>query len=61
MAEDGWNTRDPERVSLAYTVDGPTIGGSAGVNLSRIGSISVGGHPNCSIKKSGLGLMRCVS
>jgi len=21
MAEDGWNTRDPERVSLAYTVD----------------------------------------
>ncbi len=21
MAEDGWNTRDPERVSLAYTPD----------------------------------------
>ena len=21
LAEDGWNTRDPERVSLAYTVD----------------------------------------
>ena len=21
MAEDGWNTRDPERVALAYTVD----------------------------------------
>ncbi len=21
MAEDAWNTRDPERVSLAYTVD----------------------------------------
>jgi nuclear transport factor 2 (NTF2) superfamily protein len=21
MAEDGWNTRDPERVSLAYTID----------------------------------------
>jgi nuclear transport factor 2 (NTF2) superfamily protein len=21
MAEDGWNTRDPQRVSLAYTVD----------------------------------------
>ncbi len=21
MAEDGWNTRDPEKVSLAYTVD----------------------------------------
>ena len=21
MAEDGWNARDPERVSLAYTVD----------------------------------------
>ena len=21
MAEDGWNSRDPERVSLAYTVD----------------------------------------
>jgi nuclear transport factor 2 (NTF2) superfamily protein len=21
MAEDGWNTRDPERVSLAYTLD----------------------------------------
>jgi nuclear transport factor 2 (NTF2) superfamily protein len=21
MAEDGWNTRDPERVSMAYTVD----------------------------------------
>lgn len=21
LAEDGWNTRDPERVSLAYTLD----------------------------------------
>ena len=21
LAEDGWNTRDPEKVSLAYTVD----------------------------------------
>ena len=21
LAEDGWNTRDPQRVSLAYTVD----------------------------------------
>jgi len=21
MAEDGWNSRDPERVSLAYTID----------------------------------------
>jgi nuclear transport factor 2 (NTF2) superfamily protein len=21
MAEDGWNTRDPERVALAYTVN----------------------------------------
>jgi uncharacterized protein len=21
FAEDGWNTRDPEKVSLAYTVD----------------------------------------
>lgn len=21
MAEDAWNTRDPERVALAYTVD----------------------------------------
>ncbi|WP_245257096.1 DUF1348 family protein [Methylocystis rosea] len=21
MAEDAWNTRDPERVSLSYTVD----------------------------------------
>jgi uncharacterized protein len=21
LAEDGWNTRDPERVSLAYSVD----------------------------------------
>jgi uncharacterized protein len=21
MAEDGWNSRDPEKVSLAYTVD----------------------------------------
>jgi nuclear transport factor 2 (NTF2) superfamily protein len=21
LAEDGWNTRDPERVALAYTLD----------------------------------------
>jgi nuclear transport factor 2 (NTF2) superfamily protein len=24
MAEDGWNSRDPHRVSLAYTEDGRT-------------------------------------
>jgi uncharacterized protein len=23
LAEDGWNTREPEKVALAYTVDSP--------------------------------------
>lgn len=25
MAEDGWNSRDPEKVSLAYTEDGALL------------------------------------
>jgi nuclear transport factor 2 (NTF2) superfamily protein len=26
LAEDGWNTRDPERVALSYTIDVVGIG-----------------------------------
>lgn len=42
--------------SIKARIDGPVM-----VSMSGIGSVTVSGHPQCTVRKSGLGSVRCDS